>query len=351
MFGSPRFFSVFFAIISLGMCSSSFAQSRLLLAWDLPVSSTAASVTSGFNDASVLASNITLGPSLTANANAAGWGATSWTLGGTDPFANATVNNDYIAFRVTASASDRVTITGVSRLAIQVSASGPKYWHLLYSSVNTDAAFTTPERNFGPFEVALPASSTATTDITTALNAAIAASPIVLEPTNIGYFRLVGYGGTTSAGSGRIVSSNTGVTTPDFGIMGTPAASDTSSSAILTASNAFGTTNQSATFVIARGMPVISNWPIASAITFGQALSNSVLSGGLANPTGNFTWTVPTNRPNAGTNLQSVTFNPSATNDYNAVTNTVSLVVNKASPVLTWTPSPVAGLTYPAPLS
>lgn len=222
MVGSLRFFSVFIAIISLGMCSSSFAQtSRLLIGWDLPVSSTSASVASGFNDAAVLANNITLGGGLTASSNSGGWGATSWTLGGTDPIANGTVNNDYIAFRVTASASDRVTITGVSRLAIQVSASGPKYWHLLYSSVNTDAAFTTPERNFGPFEVTIPASSSANTDITTALSAAIAASPIVLEPTTIGYFRLVGYGGTASAGSGRIVSSNTGVTTPDFGIMGT----------------------------------------------------------------------------------------------------------------------------------
>ena len=222
MVGSLRLFSVFFAIISLGMCSSSFAQtSRLLIGWDLPVSSTSASVASGFNDAAVLANNITLGGGLTASSNSGGWGGTSWTLGGTDPIANGTVNNDYIAFRMTASASDRVTITGVSRLVIQVSASGPRYWHLLYSSVNTDAAFTTPERNFGPFEVTLPASSTATTDITTALSAAIAASPIVLEPTTIGYFRLVGYGGTLTAGSGRIVSSNTGVTTPDFGIMGT----------------------------------------------------------------------------------------------------------------------------------
>jgi len=222
MVGSLRFFSVFFAIISLGMYSSSFAQtSRLLIGWDLPVSSTSTSVASGFNDAAVLANNITLGGGLTASSNSGGWGATSWTLGGADPFANGTVNNDYIAFRVTASASDRVTITGVSRLAIQVSASGPKYWHLLYSSVNTDAAFTTPEKNFGPFEVTIPASSSANTDITTALSAAIAASPIVLEPTTIGYFRLVGYGGTASAGSGRIVSSNTGVITPDFGIMGT----------------------------------------------------------------------------------------------------------------------------------
>jgi len=224
MVGSLRLFSVFFAIISLGMCSSSFAQtSRLLIGWDLPAvsGSTTSSVGSGFNDSSVLANNITLGSGITVTNNSTAWGGTSWTLGGTDPIANGTVNNDYIAFRMTASASDRVTITGVSRLVIQVSASGPRYWHLLYSSVNTDAAFTTPERNFGPFEVTLPTTSSLNTEITTQLNTAMALSPIVLEPSAVGYFRLVGYGGTLSAGSGRIFSSNTGVTTPDFGIMGT----------------------------------------------------------------------------------------------------------------------------------
>ena len=224
MVRSLRFCSVFIAIISLGMCSSSFAQtSRLLIAWDLPAvsGSTTSSVGSGFNDPSVLANNITLGSGIVVNNNSTAWGGTSWTPSGTDPIANATVNNDYIAFRVTASASDRVTITGVSRLVIQVSSSGPKYWSLLYSSVNTDAAFTTPEKTFGPFEVTLPTTSSLNTEITTQLNTAMALSPIVLEPSAVGYFRLVGYGGTASGGSGRIVSSNTGVTTPDFGIMGT----------------------------------------------------------------------------------------------------------------------------------
>ncbi|NBS50187.1 MAG: hypothetical protein EBS97_06215, partial [Verrucomicrobia bacterium] len=96
---------------------------------------------------------------------------------------------------------------------------------------------------------------------------------------------------------------------------------------------------------------MISNWPTAAPITYGQAVSNSVLSGGAANPTGNFTWTVPTNRPNAGTNSQNVTFTPTATNNYSSVSTNISLVVNKATPALTWTPSPAAGLTYPAPLS
>ncbi|NBS50547.1 MAG: hypothetical protein EBS97_08110, partial [Verrucomicrobia bacterium] len=73
-------------------------------------------------------------------------------------------------------------------------------------------------------------------------------------------------------------------------ITGTPTTAGTNN-ATLTASNSFGATNQSVTFVIAKGTPVISNWPTPSPITYGQALSNSVLTGGVANPTGNFTWT------------------------------------------------------------
>ncbi|NBS07409.1 MAG: hypothetical protein EBS69_08485, partial [Verrucomicrobia bacterium] len=79
-------------------------------------------------------------------------------------------------------------------------------------------------------------------------------------------------------------------------------------------------------------------------------MSNSVLSGGVANPTGSFTWTTPTNKPNAGTGLQGVTFTPLATGDYNTASNTVSLTVNKATPVITWS-NPLIPLPYPSPLS
>ncbi|NDB96870.1 MAG: hypothetical protein EBZ78_12045, partial [Verrucomicrobia bacterium] len=159
----------------------------------------------------------------------------------------------------------------------------------------------------------------------------------------------------TASGSTPIVftASNlpAGLTNSTNGLItGTPTAAGTNS-VVLTASNSFGAARQTNTFIIAKGTPVISNWPTAAPITYGQAVSNSVLSGGAANPTGNFAWTVPTNRPNAGTNLQSVTFTPTATNNYNSVSTNINLVVNKATPVLTWTPSPAAGLTYPAPLS
>ena len=106
-----------------------------------------------------------------------------------------------------------------------------------------------------------------------------------------------------------------------------------------------------ATFTIAKGTPVISNWPSASPITYGQALSNSVLSVGSANVPGSFAWVNPTNRPNVGTNSQSVSFTPTATSNYNSVTSNINVVVNPAAAVLTWTPSPAASLTHPAPLS
>jgi hypothetical protein len=62
-------------------------------------------------------------------------------------------------------------------------------------------------------------------------------------------------------------------------ISGTPTAAG-SGTATITASNAFGTTNQIAAFVIAKGTPVISATPTASPINYGQALSESILSGG-----------------------------------------------------------------------
>jgi sugar lactone lactonase YvrE len=63
-------------------------------------------------------------------------------------------------------------------------------------------------------------------------------------------------------------------------ISGTPTTAGSNNSTLM-ASNAFGTTNQTATFVIAKGTPVISATPTASPINYGQALSSSTLSGGM----------------------------------------------------------------------
>ena len=143
--------------------------------------------------------------------------------------------------------------------------------------------------------------------------------------------------------SGLIITTNGSIT-------GKPLVAGTNYT-LLTAMNAYGTNRQTNTFIIAKGTPTVSNWPTASEITYGQSLSNSVLFGGSASVTGSFAWTYPTYKPNAGSNNQSVTFAPTATNNYVSVSTNIFIAVNKATPVLTWTPSPAAYLTYPAPLT
>lgn len=82
--------------------------------------------------------------------------------------------------------------------------------------------------------------------------------------------------------------------------------------------------------VVAKGTAPGIVWPAASSIAYGQALSASTLSGG-SGP-GTFAWTDTTIMPPVGTSPESVTFTPTATADYNTVTNTVSVAVTKATP-------------------
>src|ERR1019366_7900769 len=91
--------------------------------------------------------------------------------------------------------------------------------------------------------------------------------------------------------------------------------------------------------------PVVTTWPTTSAITYGQTLAASTLSGGAATPAGTFAFTTPSTAPNAGTAVQNVTYTPTDTADYNTASSMVSVTVNKADPsVTTW---PVASaITY-----
>jgi hypothetical protein len=91
-------------------------------------------------------------------------------------------------------------------------------------------------------------------------------------------------------------------------------------------------------------------WATPAAITYGTALSATQLdanSGGVAgafvyNPAAGTT-------PAAGTDTLSVTFTPSDTTDYTTATQTVSLTVNKATPLITW--AMPAAITYGTALS
>ena len=86
---------------------------------------------------------------------------------------------------------------------------------------------------------------------------------------------------------------------------------------------------------------VVSAWPTASAITYGQTLASSTLSGGTVTPSGSFAFTAPSTAPNAGTASQSATFTPDDTTDYTTVTGTVSVTVAKANQTITFGAAPV----------
>lgn len=91
--------------------------------------------------------------------------------------------------------------------------------------------------------------------------------------------------------------------------------------------------------------PVITTWPSASAITYGQQLSSSTLSGAVTVTAGTFAFTTPVTAPNAGPANQSVTFTPGDTANYNSAVLDVSVTVNKGAPVITTWPA-ASTITY-----
>jgi hypothetical protein len=102
--------------------------------------------------------------------------------------------------------------------------------------------------------------------------------------------------------------------------------------------------------VVNKATPTVSVWPTASAITYGQTLASSTLSGGTASVGGSFAWTTPSTAPGAGTPSESATFTPTDTTDYNTpAAGSVTVTVNKATPSIIWT-TPSA-ITYGTALS
>ncbi|MGB9289402.1 MAG: glycoside hydrolase family 44 protein [Terracidiphilus sp.] len=88
----------------------------------------------------------------------------------------------------------------------------------------------------------------------------------------------------------------------------------------------------SGTVTVNKATPTVSAWPTASAITYGQTLASSTLTGGTASEPGVFSWTTPTTEPTTGTPTESVTFTPTDVTDYNTVAGSVTVTVNSATP-------------------
>lgn len=102
-------------------------------------------------------------------------------------------------------------------------------------------------------------------------------------------------------------------------------------------------------FTIVKATPTVTAWPTASTITYGETLASSSLTGGTASVPGSFAWTTPGLAPNAGTGTQAAQFTPTDTANYNPVSGSVEVVVNKATPTVIW--PAVGAITYGQTLS
>lgn len=84
------------------------------------------------------------------------------------------------------------------------------------------------------------------------------------------------------------------------------------------------------------GKPKIDSYPTATAITYGQTLSESILEGGEASVLGTFNWLDSLAMPNAGIYWQYVRFTPDDQESFEPVDFQVEVHVDKASQTITW---------------
>jgi sugar lactone lactonase YvrE len=170
---------------------------------------------------------------------------------------------------------------------------------------------------------------------------------------------------TASAGTspyGYTVSSGSlppGLTLNAAGVLaGTPTAIGNYSFTVHAMDQNAATGSQTYSLTIGQATPTVSAsaWPTASAITYGQTLASSTLSGGSGSVAGSFGFTAPTTTPPTGTNPQSVTFTPSDTTNYSIVVGSTSVTVNKATATValgnlaqTYTGSPLSATATTTP--
>jgi autotransporter-associated beta strand protein len=146
-------------------------------------------------------------------------------------------------------------------------------------------------------------------------------------------------GAATNANNGVAVAGSFAFTTPTIA----PNAGTTNVSVTFTPAdtNDYNPATVIVTLAVGQATPIVTA-PTASAITYGQTLASSALTGGAATNAnngvvvaGSFAFTTPTIMPNAGTTNVSVTFTPADTNDYSPATVIVTLAVDQATPILT----------------
>ena len=116
--------------------------------------------------------------------------------------------------------------------------------------------------------------------------------------------------------------------------------------ATLTSTNAISyiITTDSSGSTVSKATPTISVAPTASAITYGQALSNSTITPGTSSVPGTYAFASPATTPAVGTASQSITFTPTDSGNYTTASTSASVTVNQAA--LTITGIAIGNKTY-----
>ena len=197
------------------------AQAITLIGWDIPTSATVpvptgTTVLAGMSVATgVTAGNFTMGTGLTSSVQSSSWRATSYnqynTLGITEPAALAAANTagDYWAFQFGASSGYSVTVNGIGSGTWTISNAGPTRMSMIYSTSADFASYSTI--------ATATAVSGGSVNFVSSFTTELGNAPITIGEGSTGYFRLVGYWGTSTGGNGGLIGN---LTAPDFSILG-----------------------------------------------------------------------------------------------------------------------------------
>jgi 6-phosphogluconolactonase (cycloisomerase 2 family) len=259
-------------------------------------------------------------------------------------------------FNATTSTSYTLTVTiGTPTISAAPSATGIAFGQTLASStlsggtasVSGTFIFTTsstaPSVGTAAQGVTFtPTDTTNYTSVTTTVNVTVAkATPTITwaTPSAITYGTTLSatqLNATSSLTAGTIVYSPASGTTPSAGtqtLTATFTPTDTAN---------YNTATGTVSLTVNKATPTIT-WATPSAITYGTTLSATQLNATSSLTAGTIAYSPASGTtPSAGTQTLTATFTPTDTANYNASTRTVSLVVNKATPTITWaTPSTI----------
>lgn len=210
--------------------------------------------------------------------------------------------------------------------------------------------------NSSAYTFTMPAAVTTVTLELGTINATTSANVTSLNKTYLdAAFNASSYFTTNSNGAKTYSSSDTTVAT----ISGSTITIKKTGSCTITmntaATDAYYASSASFTLNVAKATPTLSGIS-ATAITYGQTLANSTVSGtakvGSTTVAGRFSYNAPSTVPtvaNSNTTAYAVTFTPNDTTNFNNASSTVKLTVNKAGGYIT--SATATPLTYGQTLS